>query len=165
MQYALISKQADQSYARWQLIRFSLYSSNQISLSRILTQPHLCLLTALFRVCNLGFSNARRPSVHGRYGSHAAYGAPPLGRIHEQVLRRRGLRVHSIQLPRNRRRHKSCGLKYFLLRQKLTSLNPSRTLASRNGCSLPDKDKKVDSLKFSKHLDLKPEDERHLVRF
>lgn len=53
---------------------------------------------ALYWFCGLGVGNPGRALDDGCNGSHAAHSQVALGRIHEQILRRRGLRVHSIQL-------------------------------------------------------------------
>ena len=56
------------------------------------------LLPALHWIHRVGVSDTRRPFDDGRHGSHAAYGPSPLGRIHEQVLRRRRLRIYRLWL-------------------------------------------------------------------
>ena len=60
--------------------------------SRIL----IILRIVVHRLRCVGIGNFGRPADDGRDGSHAAHGPSPLGRVHEQVLRRRGLRLHSL---------------------------------------------------------------------
>ena len=56
----------------------------------------LCIV--VYRLHRVGIGDAGRPADDGRDGSHAAYGSSTLGRVHEQVLRRRGLRLQCLQL-------------------------------------------------------------------
>lgn len=86
------------------LLASSLESGSVVGVS-ILTVSHLYLLysrilliwcSVVYRLHCVGIGNAGRPADDGRDGSHAAHGSSSLGRIHEQVLRRRGLRLQRL---------------------------------------------------------------------
>ena len=56
------------------------------------------LISVVCRLHRLGVGDLGSPADDGRDGGHAAHGSSALGRIHEQVLRGRGLRLHGLRL-------------------------------------------------------------------
>ena len=55
-------------------------------------------LLVIYRLLRVGIGDSGCIANDGRDGSHAAHSSSPLGGIHEQVLRRRRICLHSLQL-------------------------------------------------------------------
>ena len=80
------------------LLAGALEKGSVIGVSAEKSKSNLCVLVARHWIFLLGWSHAWSAPGHGRYGGNAPHCASPLGRVYEQVLRRRWICLHCIQL-------------------------------------------------------------------